>query len=135
MLTRLLTGIPKVWLLEGLVMWLTQPDVVRLLQRIAALSAPGDWLLLHTLPPDYAINSQDAAVPAFRSALSHPAELLVATGFSNNVECTTYADILEDWMAIRPDLSLAADGSSLFYTARRDLSMAASSELDTPIKQ
>lgn len=84
---------PTVWLVEGLMMYLDDPDNDRLLERIARLSAPGSRLVSDHMHVDLAripesgeiIDALTGIEDMWRSSVEDPAEWLGGYGWAAEV--------------------------------------------------
>ena len=78
-------GIPTVWLLEGLLYYMPEPDVAALLRGCAAASAPVSALVASCVNTPALVRAQtssrSAAMRSFQSAVDDPAAYFGATGW------------------------------------------------------
>lgn len=80
---------PTVWIIEGLMVYMDDPDNDRLLERIARLSAPGSRLLsdhmhvdLARLPDGEIVDALTGIDEVWRSSVEHPDEWLAGYGWT-----------------------------------------------------
>ncbi len=101
-------AVPTGWLVEGLLQYLDEPDVLRLLDTVAGLSAPGSHLLTdfvgRALMDDPAARDMLAAMERsgmpWVFATDEPAELLTARGWTAEVSSFSAVGIaLGRWTA------------------------------------
>ncbi|HBE20914.1 MAG TPA: SAM-dependent methyltransferase [Cyanobacteria bacterium UBA11149] len=73
-------NVPSVWLLEGLLMYLTEEEVYNLLRNIWDIVAIGSYLGTDILNV-YALQSQDLAAKYWRSGFDYPEEIFASIGW------------------------------------------------------
>ena len=77
--------VPTVWLLEGLLYYMPEPDVAALLRTCAALSAPGSALVASCVNTPALLRARasgrSAAMRSFQSAVDAPAAYFGAAGW------------------------------------------------------
>jgi methyltransferase (TIGR00027 family) len=71
---------PSAWMMEGLLMYLTEGEVRELLQTLWQAAAPGSWCAADLLNPA-ALESDDPAAPYWRSGFDVPEEIFTAIGW------------------------------------------------------
>ena len=69
------SSLPTCWILEGLVMYLSKNEVIKLLTELTSLSAKGSYIILHYINNGMSIGNA--------SDIGHMAELLKEKGWSN----------------------------------------------------
>lgn len=77
-------AIPSVWMMEGLLMYLTEAEVRNLLQIIWKVAAPGSHCAADLLNLK-ALESDDLAANYWRSGFDDPEEIFTSIGWSVNV--------------------------------------------------
>ncbi|EFA75263.1 hypothetical protein PPL_11338 [Heterostelium album PN500] len=90
---------PTVWLLEGLVMYLTDEEIAMLCQEISMISASGSSIVIQTLGKQgFMSKIMSSLVPTplrdeFKSASDKPCNYISKCGFTNNIENLTENDL------------------------------------------
>ena len=78
------TDLPSVWLLEGLLMYLTESEVHNLLKTIWQIAAHGSWLGADVLNVK-SLQSQDLAAQYWRSGFDYPEDIFALHGWKVQV--------------------------------------------------
>ncbi|KAN0041624.1 hypothetical protein ACTFIV_004168 [Dictyostelium citrinum] len=126
------------WVLEGVLMYLTEEEIGTLLGSIGMLSAPNSKLLIHTVTPPnsknnngnpsqqcstasvaHSINSSTNSTnrsfnffkEEFVSFHSNPSELLNEFGFSKDITSVSYSDLNQLYLCNSPDFNSNPDCS------------------------
>jgi len=104
------------WVMEGLIMYLTENEISNLMNSISLLSAPNSKLLIHTVSPtlkeSMSMSSNSDISPfikfpqeEFVSYHSNPIELLQQYGFSKDTTCVSYVDLNSQFECNDPQFS------------------------------
>ncbi|EFA86437.1 hypothetical protein PPL_00229 [Heterostelium album PN500] len=108
---------PTAWLLEGLVMYLTEKDIEMLCQEVSLTSASGSSMVIQaTGKRGFMGRVMSSFLPTplrneYKSASDRPCDYITNCGFTNNVENNTETDLCKryDFDYVRSFMSMDTD--------------------------
>ncbi|EFA82947.1 hypothetical protein PPL_03725 [Heterostelium album PN500] len=82
----------SLWVLEGLLMYLTESDIKILLDTINQLCSPASKILIHTVN-EVPLEKRTLIFKEFNSLTDHPENYLIESGFTKDIKPISYIEI------------------------------------------